>query len=188
MLDVPKKIHGLRVFLLHILTITMGLLIALSLESFVDGVHHRELLRDAKASMHAGIAHNAQRLAGIRKQMADEEKTLDNDLTVLLKFRDKATDVDGHQKLLFTFESTQLDDAAWRTAQTAGAFTYVPYGDAEEFSAIYDVQDDFRKAQQQVNDLYWTQQPSCPGLADAAKPTDGETLRPSTECVLPRFV
>ena len=179
MLDVhalSQRIHGLKDFSLHILTITIGLLIALSLESFVEGIHHRDTLNAAKDSMHGEIVHNAQQLTGIRTQIAAEEKTLDDDLVVLLKFRDKTADADGHEKLDFTFESTQLDDAAWKTAQTAGAFTYMPYVQAQEFSGIYGVQDDFRKAQQQVNESVLDAAAVVANLPDGAKPTDAETL------------
>ncbi len=42
MLDVhlPHKLHGFWEFLLHLFTITVGLLIAVQIESFVEWRHH----------------------------------------------------------------------------------------------------------------------------------------------------
>ena len=52
MLDVHpphEKVHGFKDFLLHILTITIGLLIALSLEGCVEWRHHRHLVPRSKS-------------------------------------------------------------------------------------------------------------------------------------------
>ena len=38
-----EKIHGVRDFLLHLFTITIGLLIALGLEAGVERLHHHHL-------------------------------------------------------------------------------------------------------------------------------------------------
>ena len=50
--------HGWRDFLLHLFTITVGLLIALSLEGLVEWQHHRHLVHDAEKSPHAEISSN----------------------------------------------------------------------------------------------------------------------------------
>jgi hypothetical protein len=42
-----QPIHSVKDFLLHLLTITVGLLIALALEAAVQYLHHRSLVRDA---------------------------------------------------------------------------------------------------------------------------------------------
>ncbi len=50
MLDVHpphEKIHGFRDFLLHLLTITIGLLIALGLEALVERVHQNHLREES---------------------------------------------------------------------------------------------------------------------------------------------
>ena len=71
MLDVHvphEKIHGLRDFFLHLFTITIGLLIALSLEGCVEWQHHRHLVREAEAALHDEIENNAKQVANIRQQ------------------------------------------------------------------------------------------------------------------------
>src|SRR4051794_19559960 len=74
MLDVHpvhEKIHGWRDFLLHLLTITIGLFIALSLEGLVQWHHHRELVHEAEMSLHTEIRANA---AGLSDAVADIQK------------------------------------------------------------------------------------------------------------------
>ena len=40
---VHGKMHGFKDFLLHLFTITVGLLIALALEGWVERMHHHEI-------------------------------------------------------------------------------------------------------------------------------------------------
>jgi hypothetical protein len=150
MLDVHaphEKIHGFWDFSLHLFTITIGLLIALSLEGAVEWHHHRTLVRDAEAAMHGEIEENLAGLPAIRQKEKDLSKTLDQDTAALdiLRHDPKAT---PHMAMGFSF--VQLDDLAWRTAQTTGAVSYMPYKDAEQFSDIYWAQDGVNKAQQQL--------------------------------------
>ena len=65
MLDVHaphEKMHGFGDFLLHLLTITVGLLIAVGIEGCVEWRHHRHLAADARETMRAEIEHNAKTL------------------------------------------------------------------------------------------------------------------------------
>ena len=150
MLDVHvphEKIHGLRDFFLHLLTITIGLLIALSLEGCVEWQHHRHLVREAEAALHQEIENNAKQVARIRQQVQDHRKQLDQDLGVLAQMR---THAGVHETLSLTFSMMSFDDVSWKTAQTTGAFAYMPYTDAREFSDISSAQDELYRAQQQV--------------------------------------
>jgi hypothetical protein len=54
MLDVhpPERgIHGIRDFFIHLMTITVGLLIALGLENAVEAVHHRHQRKEAEVTL-----------------------------------------------------------------------------------------------------------------------------------------
>jgi len=44
-------IHTWKDFLLHLLTITIGLFIALSLEAAVEALHHRHMVRDGRQDL-----------------------------------------------------------------------------------------------------------------------------------------
>ena len=151
MLDVhtlTKKIHGLKDFLLHIFTITVGLLIALSLENLVETRHHRELVHQADAALHTEIESNAKTVAIIRQQIKTTTEKLDSDLATLAILRKEPNK--QHESLNFEFNIRSFDDAAWKTAQAAGTFVYMPYEDTSEFSGIYGYQEDVYKLQQQA--------------------------------------
>jgi hypothetical protein len=66
-------IHTVKEFMVHLLAITIGLLIALGLEGSVEWVHHRHLARDARENIFqekrqsAGCPTGAQRAARGRK-------------------------------------------------------------------------------------------------------------------------
>jgi hypothetical protein len=150
MLDVHvphEKVHGLKDFFLHLFTITIGLLIALSLEGCVEWQHHRHLVREAEAALHDEIENNAKQVANIRQQVQNHRTQLDQDLAVLAQMR---THTGVHDTLSLGFSMQSFDDVSWKTAQTTGAFAYMPYADAREFSDIYSAQDELYKAQQQV--------------------------------------
>jgi uncharacterized membrane protein YccC len=53
-----QAIHSWKDFLLHLLTITVGLFIALTLEAAVESLHHRHLVRDARDMLQREIASN----------------------------------------------------------------------------------------------------------------------------------
>jgi hypothetical protein len=155
MLDVhapDTKIHGFRDFLVHLLTITVGLLIALSLEGCVEWQHHRHLVHDAEAGLRDEIRQNAQSVGLLRQQIKDENKRLDEDLVTLIQAR--KTPTTPHQELKLMFDMQTFDDVRWKTAQSTGAFAYMPYEDAKIYAYIYDDQSELYAVQQAVvNDV-----------------------------------
>jgi hypothetical protein len=71
-----QPIRSWKDFLLHLLTITIGLFIALTLEASIESIHHRHLVREAHRNLrqeiqanHALYATNLQRLQGNRTQL-----------------------------------------------------------------------------------------------------------------------
>lgn len=151
MLDVHSpegKIHSFREFLLHLLTITIGLLIALSLEGCVEWQHHRHLVHEAEAGLHDEIRQNSQLVGSLRQQINDENKRLDEDLATLVQARKSPTG--SHQELKFMFNMQTFDDVRWKTAQTTGVLAFMPYEDAKVFAYIYDDQSELYAVQQGV--------------------------------------
>jgi hypothetical protein len=143
-----NRMEGFKDFFLHLITITIGLLIALSLEGCVEWHHHRTLVREADAGLHAEIEQNSKVVAAVRQQIKDEEKQLDQDLAAMAVLR--AHPDAKHQQIGFTFRLAGFDEVSWKTAQTTGAFAYMPYDDAQTYSDIYAAQDELYTVQQQV--------------------------------------
>ena len=57
-----KRIHGVGEFFLHLFTITVGLLIALALESAAEGVHHRHQRVEAETTIREEMTENRRSL------------------------------------------------------------------------------------------------------------------------------
>jgi len=149
-----QRIASLRDFALHILTITIGLLIALALEGLVEWRHHRNLVREAEASLRGEIAQNRQVMESIFKEIDAAQAKLDQDLRVLDRLRtETATQAAAeHASIELTFHISGFNDVAWKTAQNTGALGYMPYDEAQTFSGIYDAQGEVYRIQQQVLD------------------------------------
>ncbi len=155
MLDVHLphgKLHGFKDFLLHLFTITIGLLIALSLESWMESRHHRQLAREAEDGLRAEITSNANEVARKRQMIQDGQKKLEADLTILEELRAHPHAKRGRIDL--TIAMGGFDDMAWKNAQNTGALTFMPYKDARSFSDIYILQDlYFKTSMNSFNDL-----------------------------------
>jgi uncharacterized glyoxalase superfamily protein PhnB len=130
-----EPIHSWRDIALHLGIITIGLLIALSLEGLVDYVHHRHLVAEARTN--------------IRQELEDNHKSAQKDLLLLQKNLDlqKANiqaihnlhdhPKDFHGSVTNTMSFDSMDDAAWRTARDTGALSFMPYDEVQRYSDLY---------------------------------------------------
>ena len=180
MLDVhppTEKIHGAKDFLLHILTITIGLFIALALEGCVERWHQRGLRRDAEANLRLELQDNRKALSDGLSVMKDEQKMLTGVLDFLAaKKAGKAFDV-SHLGLGFSILS--LRDASWKTAGTTGALALMDYAQVERYAAVYGVQEQMMRLEQETLDDFLGMQSYSvygfdPAKFSAADATNGE--------------
>ena len=58
--------------------------------------------------------------------------------------------VPNHDQMSIKFKIRGFDDVSWKTAQVTGAFSYMPYAQAQEYSDIYDLQHEIDDAEQQA--------------------------------------
>ena len=137
-----------RDFLVHLITITIGLLIALSLEGFVEWQHHRHLVQDAEASLQAEIENNAKDMTSTFDDLHKQQSVLKQDLVVLSGIQ-KTHNAHG-TSLSVTFGIHGFEDVGWKTAQSTGAFSYMPYDRAQEYSDIYENQTKLQESEQQA--------------------------------------
>lgn len=144
-----EPIHGWRDFFLHLTTITIGLLIALSLEGCVEWQHHRHLVHEAEASLHTEIESNESGLANVLADVRNQQTILKHDVVVLDQMiKDPKTKIQEHMSV--NFHLVGFDDVSWKTAQNTGALSYMPYARAQEYAALYALQDDLDSAQKQA--------------------------------------
>jgi hypothetical protein len=132
-------IHNWRDFFIHLLTITIGLLIALGLEGSVEWLHHRHLVDQARTDMHEEMKTNRGRLgANLSTVRADEER-IAGDIKTLLEIRSgkKIT----HGSLDYTFAWSAFGDSAWKTAQSSSALVYMDFESQRTLAEVYGHQD-----------------------------------------------
>ncbi len=152
MIDVhspTEPVHGWRDFLLHLLTITIGLGIALSLEGCVEWRHHRHLVHEAEASLQGEIKTNAGNIAGALDDVRKEQATLKGDVEILQRIIANPK-VKNYEEFTVGLRVRTFEDVSWKTAQSTGALGYMPYEQAHEYANLYSQQDEIYVAEQQA--------------------------------------
>jgi len=169
-----EPIHGWRDFFIHLTTITIGLFIALSLEGCVEWRHHRHLAHEAETSLHAEIRQNSQAVQKYLVVVHKQQEALVKDV-VILKHIIKNQKAPDASKIALEFNITSLDNVSWKTAQSTGALSYIPYELAQEYGDLYTTQDELEVAEQQAaRDLIISVGPFINSGKDDPDPTGGQ--------------
>ena len=154
MLDVHaphKDIHGTGEFLLHLFTITVGLLIAVGIEGAVTRHEHRKLAQEAVETMTAEIGRNFENTNQAVRTIEAQQKTMAANLSALAKIQlDPSPTNSQNADIDASFGGNDFESTAWRTAQATGALSYMPYEQAQRFGGIYDAVQNLEKSQQVI--------------------------------------
>jgi len=130
-------IRSVKEFLVHLLAITIGLLIALGLEASVEWVHHRRLVREARENIFQEIRDNERNVAEELNALPTEKsylrKTLD---TVSEPLSQRQTESNGDFKWSFA----RLNASGWEAALSTGAVVHMSYQEARRYSELYALQ------------------------------------------------
>jgi hypothetical protein len=145
-----EKIRSMKDFFLHLFTITVGLFIALTLEGGVEWQHHRHLVHQAEVALGAEIAENAKAFGNLQSEIEAERAQVGVDLKILARMR--AQPKGEYPVLNLNLDSVRFNGAAWKASQSTGAFGYMTYDDAQEYSSIYSMQDEVMDVQRQEVD------------------------------------
>jgi len=144
-----ESMHGWRDFMLHLTTITIGLLIALSLEGLVEWQHHRHLVHDAEASLHAEIKSNSDGMGAVLDDVHKRQATIDQDISILSYFVANGKYPGDHHTSV-ALRLINIDNLSWKTAQSTGALSYMPYDLAKQYAGLYTEQDSLSATEQQA--------------------------------------
>lgn len=131
-------LHSVRDFVVHLLMISLGVLIALGAEGIVEFVHHRHVVEQARANLRAEMRENKATLDDNLPKLKKNEELLEASLADLQKLKAdrKAKTRDINLNLNFF----SLSDTSWRTAEATGALALMNYEQANEWAGYYDVQ------------------------------------------------
>jgi hypothetical protein len=130
-----QSIHTWRDFFIHLITITIGLFIALSLEAAVEWLNHRHLVREARASIRREIEENLKLAAADLTSVQQDQARIEKDIQQLVALRGGAKL--EHVSLQYHLEWQGLSDSAWHTAQSTGAINYMDYRSAQALTGVY---------------------------------------------------
>ncbi len=156
MLDVhapEHRIGGFRDFATHLVTITVGLLIALTLENAVEGLHHRHLRREAEENITQEIRQNRDLLTGAAATVVSERADLMALDTALEAKASGLKDAPAFSVTL-AFQESPIPDAAWQTASSTGVLSFMSYEEVERFSSVYKEQSLLQVEEERALDDY----------------------------------
>ena len=154
MLDVHPPHHrlgGLKDFFIHLLTISVGLLIAVGIEGCVERHQHRDLARDARETLRKEIEGNSKTISGSLTEISKEQAKAGDGLVFLEHVRRNPKDKKAQKgSITANYSFVSLDDTAWKTAQTTGALAFMPYEEANKYSSIYAAQYRYQASQEKI--------------------------------------
>jgi len=120
-------------FVLHILTISLGISVALAGEAALEYRHHRELVAETREAFHSQVDDNRKAVTENLKALADTQAELQNVLTLM------DTDFMAARQAAISARHPfiDLDTDSWDPAVTTGALTYMNLGEVRQYSKIH---------------------------------------------------
>jgi hypothetical protein len=135
-----KPIESWREFFVHLITITIGLLIALGLEGTVEWMHHLHLVREARTNIRQEIAGNQKQIQKNLLSIQQDEERMKKNLQLLTTVRETHSTPKG-SSLDYILSWSSFNDSAWKTARDTGALDYMEYKSVQGFADLYSQQE-----------------------------------------------
>jgi chromosome segregation ATPase len=136
-----------RYLLTELLIVTVGVLIALSVDSLRQWREHVALVDEARRNIAQEIRDNAKDLDNALGQVDTRRKQLDDAITLADDVLAKRPSQIHHLELAWTV--ADISDANWKSAERTGALTYMEYAEVQRYSRLYDLQALFADHQRQ---------------------------------------
>ena len=130
-----EPIHTWRDIALHLGVVTVGLFIALSLEAFVEHIHNRHLVTEARANIREELQINHEATQDDVKRVQLTIDGIQANINTIRRLQTNPKDFHGSITNTMSFDS--LNDAAWRTARDTGALSFMPYKEIQRYSDLY---------------------------------------------------
>jgi hypothetical protein len=142
MLDVHaphEDLHTWKSFFIHLATIVIGLLIAVSLEQTVEFFHHRQQVAEIRRSLAEERRINEVIFTSACNEFRRYAPILLGSLQTLTYLRTHLGAPPSQWPGRFSFYMliTRFQDSAWRTALQSAALAYMPRAEVRTYSDIY---------------------------------------------------
>jgi hypothetical protein len=145
-----QPILSVKEALVHLGIVTIGILIALSLEGIVEWQHHRNIVREATANIADEIRDNDNEL----RQFLEAAPKLRSNDTQAVAYLDAAIAHHAPERgeMSVGFTRPDISSASWTTAQTIGALGLMDYRDVKRYAAVYELQEEFLRLESRTID------------------------------------
>ena len=156
-IHLPKgNLKSIRGFLLELFTITCGILIAISLESMMESIHHRNLLNEARGNILSEMRDNHRILDSSIKNIPDELAMLRKVISLCMQERARRGSVDLRKvkNLNLGFTGFAISSNSWNTAQSIGAVGLMNYEEIKKYTSVYEIQSLTTSLHQQTLDKW----------------------------------
>ena len=145
------KIEGWKDFFIHLLTISVGLLIAVGIEGCVELHREHKLVNEARATMREEIQDNLTSMKDAEQSLKNQRAMMKENIKTLTRIQENPKDKEAQNPSINADNSmTGLRDTAWKTAQTTGALSFMPYDEAQRYSNVYGSQQAFLNQQDKI--------------------------------------
>ena len=128
--------HSFRDFLIHIGVVTIGILIALGLETLEEHVHDRYVVREARENFHVELEGDR---ANLDKELTNDRQTLAlcNRIIADLPQLRKQPGALAAQIAQIKPSGYFLPSARWEAALSTGALGHMPVGDVNSYAVAH---------------------------------------------------
>jgi hypothetical protein len=128
-----------REFFLQLVTITIGLFIALTLQAGVESLHHRHLVSEARENLRREIQINREHYAENVQTLEKNRRQLAHDIDQLRELR-SGKPIEKNA-LVWGWDWNGYIDASWKTARETGAVSYMSFDLINAYAELYLQQD-----------------------------------------------
>ena len=157
---VRSRADAIKAFLREIVVVTVGILIALSLDGVVDWRREAKLVRETRASIQSEIADNRKVLASIVAALPNTRAQLELTLKtvgVVLEHRETGQGPAPDSSVLsraFGVFTVDLSSTARATAETTGALVHMNYAEVQRYATVYGLQQEFMRLHARMYDAF----------------------------------
>lgn len=123
---------------LHLSIVTVGILIALGLESAVEWRRHQELAAEARANILSEMKENRAKVADLVKQVPKLQQGQAHVIQYLENVLAHKTN--AVHELSLGWSLKPILDSGWSTAQSVGALSFLHYDEVKEYAEVYNLQ------------------------------------------------
>lgn len=149
------RIESLRWFLAEIAIVTVGILIALSVDGIAEARKERKLVREAIGHLESEMRENKRDMDKVMPFVAERRRHLTETLALvetLIDHRERGVPYEGRTNQSVVKFGLDLPVTAFRTAETTGALGHMSYAQVSRYAQVYGVQQEFMRLYARMQD------------------------------------